>query len=210
MVLSIALISIKFNFALPIGLVHIVNDGESDKQACENKAALFWIKNELSKIISILSPCEITILADDLYSHQPIIDALIEAGVKFILNCKETSHRALSEFTTNPALTNEYEKIGSDKNFNGDVGYTYKWLNGVPIKDDKNPTKVNWGSLTLQGEYKKSKENKEQSKEINHKVKSKNATKLNPDVEENKINNKIRSMTFSYVTNLELNQTNIE
>jgi len=64
------------------------------KQDCENAAAKRW----LSTYGLQYAPLGVTILADDLYCKQPICEQLLSGGYNFILTCKPSSHKHLTEW----------------------------------------------------------------------------------------------------------------
>ncbi len=53
------------------------------KQDCENAAVKRWLKKNPSKNYSH----PVTLLGDDLYSHQPICKLALEQGYNFIFVC---------------------------------------------------------------------------------------------------------------------------
>lgn len=119
----------------------IVSQDGTDKQDCENKAAKRW----LTKHGKRYSPHNITILGDDLYCHQPMVNELLKAGFSFILVCKPDSHSTLYEWLkgiteekTVRKWTGKYTHI-----------YYYRWAPQVPLKDGDDGLTVNWCELTI-------------------------------------------------------------
>ena len=113
-----------------------------DKQDCETAAAKRWLSQHGQRF----SPLKVTILGDDLYCHQPWCQQLLEQHLNFILVCRPESHITLYEHLDGidlPTLTT--------KRWTGKVEetYTYRYLNGVPLKDGDEALLVNWCELTV-------------------------------------------------------------
>ena len=123
-----------------------------EKQDCEQAAFKRW----LSKYGSRYSG-RATILADALFANEPIIQAIQQKGLDFILTCKVGS---------NKYLFNEEIKFYEDdgtlpeiqfSHWNGKNNeiYIYRYINNVRIKDpyyNDEPTRVNWCDLTIVNE----------------------------------------------------------
>ena len=67
-------------------------DGDA-KQDSEHKATKRWLNRHATKLKSLHA----TFLGDDLYSRQPICEAMLAVGCHFLLTCKPDSHKALYE-----------------------------------------------------------------------------------------------------------------
>jgi len=138
-------ISLPPEFILP-------QDGDQ-KQDCENKATKRWLKKRGSNYASLGA----TILGDDLYSRQPVIESILEQGFHFILVCKPQSHRWTNSWVQalekKPADYLEPEDIlntHTTKKWNGKyhIISTYEYALNVPIKDGDKALKANWVQLT--------------------------------------------------------------
>lgn len=127
-------ISLRPEFIIP-------QDGH-EKQDCENAAAKRFLKAEGAT----LKKWQVTILGDDLYCRQPICELVLEEGLNFILTCKESSHSTLYEYV---GLLKEDLQTVVITRYEGKIVYkdTYRFLNGVPLIDDKNALHVNWCEL---------------------------------------------------------------
>ena len=66
--------------------------GRAKKQDCENTAAKRWLKRYGKTLSQIQEAASTTILGDDLYSRQPVIEAITEVGLGYMLVCKRESH----------------------------------------------------------------------------------------------------------------------
>ncbi len=114
------------------------------KQDCENAAAKRWIEQhgDMCKDLNV------TILGDDLYSHQPLCELLEEKGFNFILVCKPDSHKTLYEWVGELEAMGEVETMtvkrwtGKDREID-----TYRFVNQVPLRDSDDAMMVNWCEL---------------------------------------------------------------
>ena len=117
-----------------------------EKQDCEIQAAKRW----LEKHGDFYAQRGVTILGDDLFSHQPFCQALKDKHVHFILVCKPDSHINLYE-------TVDYWSVQGllgrkvVRKWNGRYGeiYTYRYANQLPLRGDQSALEVNWCELTL-------------------------------------------------------------
>ncbi len=74
---------------LPPEFIH--QQAHEIKQDCENNAAKRWLQTHGEHYSSL----GITLLADDLYCHQPMIQDLLDKGFHYIFTCKPDSHHTL-------------------------------------------------------------------------------------------------------------------
>jgi hypothetical protein len=113
-----------------------------DKQDCENVAAKRWLRANGAK----LKQLGVTITGDDLYCKQPLCKLILDEGLDFILTCKEESHKTLYEYVE--FLKDDIEtvqvRLWTGKRFILD---TYRFLNGVPLRDGEKALQVNWCEL---------------------------------------------------------------
>jgi len=136
-VVTPVIVAPKQAHVIPLVPEFVVPQDGHDKQDCENAAAKRW----LSKHGERYSALKVTVLADDLYSHQPFCQQLLAQNFNFILVCRPESHTTLYEHIEGievPTLTT--------KRWTGKVEetYTYRYLNGVPLKDGEDALLVNW------------------------------------------------------------------
>lgn len=119
----------------------IPQDGH-DKQDCENAAAKRWLSQHGKRY----SALKATILGDDLYCHQPLCQQLLAQQFNFILVCRPESHTTLYEHLEGIDLPTL-----STKRWTGKIEetYSYRYLNGVPLKDGNDALLVNWCELTV-------------------------------------------------------------
>ena len=91
-----------------------------------------------------------TILGDDLYSRQPLCEAILEQGLNFILVCKPQSHKTLYEWVGELDNTGGVQTVTRQQQ-RGKVTetYTYRFVNQVPLRDGEEALSVNWCELTI-------------------------------------------------------------
>ena len=128
-----------------------------EKQDCESRAVRRWLSAHGAKY-KALKP---VYLGDDLFSRQPICEAVLAAGGHFLFVCKPDSHPAIEDFLTGivpETLSNRGAKridatqsgqpaqvrIGKKR-----VTYRYRWLNDVPLRGDEKSMTVNWFGIEI-------------------------------------------------------------
>ena len=134
---------------LPVSPEMITNQDGSEKQDCERNAAKRWLEKHANEY-KWLSP---TLLGDDLYSNHPFCTEVLKRGYSFICTCKDDSHPWLAE-----TVKNSFLEETSKREWNGrhHLVYTYRWVNGVELRDNKETLLVNYLALSIwNGEQKK-------------------------------------------------------
>ena len=124
-------ISLMPSFVIP-------QDGDK-KQDCELKASKRWLSRFVKQYMSI------TILGDDLYAHEPFCLELLHKGYSFLLVCKPESHKTVYEWVKGVATTVVVDRFDGKKH----LLYTYQYVEGVPIKNDKDALHVNFLEVTV-------------------------------------------------------------
>jgi hypothetical protein len=123
----------------------IVPQDGHNKQDCENAAAKRWLVSHAPDYQSY----GVTVLGDDLYSHQPMCEAVKAAGFHFIFTCKPDSHKTLYEFVDGLKRTQMIEshqvKRWTGKRHEIDQ---YWYVNDVPLRDGEDAMPVNWFEMT--------------------------------------------------------------
>ena len=117
-----------------------------EKQDCEVAAAKRWVATHASTFVG--QP--ITLLGDDLYSHQPMCEAILAAGMNFIFTCLPNSHPALYDWLTYLQEIGEVQTF-QVKQWNKNIRevYQYRYVNGIPLRDAQPALNVNWCEMTL-------------------------------------------------------------
>ena len=123
--------------ALPLAPELVRPQDGSAKQDCESRAAPRWLAR-LGPCVAGLRP---VYLGDDLYSRQPICEAVRAAGGSFLFVCKPSSHKTLSEYTHGVVLDEVCQTVGRGA---ARRRHRYRWMNGVPLRDGADALAVNW------------------------------------------------------------------
>jgi hypothetical protein len=123
----------------------IKNTDSHEKQDCELKAGKRWLLT-YGKDYQRLKP---TLLGGDLYSNQPFCEPVLAQKMSFIFTCKPSSHPWLSETVEHSFLE---EKVIRTWNGRHHQVSTYRWINGVPLRDSKGALMVNYFYLQIKNE----------------------------------------------------------
>jgi hypothetical protein len=112
-----------------------------DKQDSEHAAVKRWLLNHAGQYQAE----GVTFLGDDLYSCQPICQAILDAKCHYLLTCKPDSHQTLYECVNaldklNKLHTVVIQRRHGKKHFID----TYRFINQVPLRDGDDSLMVNW------------------------------------------------------------------
>jgi hypothetical protein len=117
-----------------------------EKQDCEIAAAKRWITAHAEE----LSGQPVTLLGDDLYSHQPMCQSCEDAGMNFIFTCLPESHPALYDWLSYLNRTGDVKTLETRQwHQRSQEIYSYRYINQIPIRDTQPALQVNWCELTL-------------------------------------------------------------
>jgi hypothetical protein len=125
---------------LPLPPEFIVAQDGAEKQDCERNAAKRW----LARHGASLGHRRPVFLGDDLFACQPIAAAIQAAGGNFILTCKPTSHRTITEYLYGATLAEHRETVLQRGKRTTTV---YRWLADVPLRDSADALPVTWFSI---------------------------------------------------------------
>ncbi|EQD24487.1 MAG: hypothetical protein D084_Lepto4C00429G0002 [Leptospirillum sp. Group IV 'UBA BS'] len=128
--------------ALPPEFV-VPQDGRK-KQDCEIVAASRWLDAWGPRY----APWKGTILGDDLYSREPFCRKVLEAGFDFLFVAKPSSHKILTEWLKGSATTVVRTRTQGTRKVRT-LTETYRFMNGVPLKDGDGALRVNWFEITV-------------------------------------------------------------
>jgi hypothetical protein len=112
-----------------------------DKQDSETAAAKRWIQAHAK----VFPEGGITVLGDDLYSHQPMCETCLEQRVNFIFVCLPSSHPALYEWLDYLEGNDEVHRF-EQRHWNGryyEVRH-YRYVNRIPLRETQPALEVNW------------------------------------------------------------------
>jgi hypothetical protein len=119
----------------------VPQDG-TEKQDCERNAAKRW----LARYGASLAQARLVFLGDDLFACQPITEAIQAAGGNFILICKPSSHRTITEYLYGARLDEHRETVCRRGKRTTAV---YRWFADVPLRDSADAIKVTWVSIEM-------------------------------------------------------------
>jgi len=131
-------ISLEPEFIVP-------QDGQ-EKQDCELQAAKRWVE----KWGKFYARRGVTILGDDLFSHEPFCRLLQKTGLHQILVCKPDSHEYLYQtvavLDANAVLGHKVVRrwVGKYAEI-----YTYRYANQLPLTGEADALTVNWCEVTI-------------------------------------------------------------
>ena len=125
------------NRAVPLEPEFIVPQDGHDKQDCESRAVRRWLAAHGAQYAGIKP----VYLGDDLFSRQPICQAVLDTGEHFLFVCKPDSHPAIEEFRAGIKLDELTRTVRRGKQ---STTYRYQWLCDVPLRGDAKAIIVNW------------------------------------------------------------------
>jgi hypothetical protein len=135
--LAATLVAPGHNRAVPLEPEFILPQDGHDKQDCESRAARRWLAAHGARYAR-LRP---VYLGDDLFSRQPICEAVLAAGGHFLFVCKPESHKTIEEFRTGIVLDELSLKVRRGKQW---VTHRHQWLADVPLRGNARTISVNW------------------------------------------------------------------
>jgi hypothetical protein len=121
-----------------------------DKQDCEQQAIKRWVIRNARRF----PEWGVTILTDDLHSHQPLCELLLEHKFHFILTCKPDSHSTLYEEVelltkVKGAVQTMSIRVWTGRHYEQ---WTYRWVDQVPLRVGPDALRVNWCEITIMRE----------------------------------------------------------
>jgi hypothetical protein len=135
--LAATLVAPGHNRVVPLIPEFIVPQDGHDKQDCESRAVRRWLEAHGTRY----APLNPIMLGDDLFSRQPICEAVLAANAHFLFVCKPASHPAIEEFRAGVVLDELKQKVKRGRQL---FTYRYQWMNGVPLRGDEKAMTANW------------------------------------------------------------------
>ena len=130
------------NRALPLAPQFVQPQDGRDKQDCESRAARRWLIAHGERV-KRLNP---VYLGDDLYSNQPLCEAVVASGGHFLFVCKPDSHKTLNEYLTGLDLPSKSQEMRRGRQR---ATHVWRWMTDIPIRDGKDALSVNWLELVI-------------------------------------------------------------
>jgi hypothetical protein len=135
--LAATIVAPGHNRVVPLEPEFVVPQDGHDKQDCESRAARRWLAAHGARYARF-NPIY---LGDDLFSRQPICQAVRGTGGHFLFVCKPDSHKAIEEFRVGITLDERIDRVRNGKKW---TTRRYQWLSGVPLRGDEKAMTVNW------------------------------------------------------------------
>ena len=140
--LAATLVAPGHDKVIPLEPEFIAPQDGMGKQDCENMAAKRWLAAHGPRYAR-LDP---VFLGDDLFSRQPLCQAVLDVGGQFIFVCKPSSHPLIQEYLRQIDLPTLEQTVKRGKQR---FIHRYRWLNDVPLRDGSDALKVNWFEITI-------------------------------------------------------------
>jgi hypothetical protein len=140
--LAATLVAPGHDKVIPLEPEFIVPQDGAEKQDCENMAAKRWLATHARRYAA-LDP---VYLGDDLFSRQPLCQAVLDTGGHLIFVCKPSSHPLIQEYLigADPPVLEQTVKRGKLR-----FVYRYRWLRDVPLRDGRDALAVNWIEIEI-------------------------------------------------------------
>ncbi len=140
--LGATMVSPGHNHVVPLEPEFVAPQDGAEKQDCENRAAHRWLAAHGAKY----APLKPIYLGDDLFSHQPMCEAVLAAGGHFLFVCKPATHTLIQEYITGVRLEKATERVKDGRTW---TTRRYRWMTGVPLRDGKDALAVNWLEIEI-------------------------------------------------------------
>jgi hypothetical protein len=127
---------------IPLEPEFIVPQDGTVKQDCENMAAKRWLAAHGERYGAL----DAVYLGDDLFSRQPLCQAVLDAGGHFIFVCKPSSHPLIQEYLSGADLPLLVQTVKRGKQR---FVYRYRWLRDVPLRNGSDALMVNWFEIEI-------------------------------------------------------------
>ena len=140
--LAATLVAPGHDKVIPLEPEFIVPQDGADKQDCETMAAKRWLAAHGARYAA-LDP---VYLGDDLFSRQPLCEAVRQTGGHFIFVCKPSSHPLIQEYLAGAELGSVEQTVKRGKQR---VRHRYRWLLDVPLRTGRDALGVNWFEIEI-------------------------------------------------------------
>jgi hypothetical protein len=140
--LGATLVAPGHNHVIPLAPEFITPQDGAEKQDCENRAAHRWLAAHGPQYAHLNS----IYLGDDLFSRQPLCEAVRAIDGHFLFVCKPSSHKLIQEYITGVTLPSHSTLL---KRGRQRFVHRYRWLCDVPLRDGKDAMLVNWFEIEI-------------------------------------------------------------
>lgn len=115
----------------------------AEKQDCERNGAKRWLIAHGGRLAGLRPGY----LGDALFSCQSLAEAVLHTGADFLFACKKDSHKTLYEFLKGAELGQH--RVTESKPGGRTLTYSYRWPEGVPLRDGGDALQVNWVGVAV-------------------------------------------------------------
>jgi hypothetical protein len=140
--LAATLVAPGHDKVIPLAPEFIAPQDGAAKQDCETAAAKRWLAAHGTRYAAL----DAVYLGDDLFSRQPLCQAVLGTGGHFIFVCKPSSHPLIEEYLAGVDLPMLEQTVRRGKQR---VVHRYRWLPDVPLRDGKDALRVNWFEIEI-------------------------------------------------------------
>jgi hypothetical protein len=140
--LAATLVAPGHDKVVPLEPEFIVPQDGAEKQDCENRAAKRWLARHGNRYAYL----DLVYLGDDLFSRQPLCQAVKDEGAHFIFVCKPASHPLIQEYLTGIELPVLEQTVKRGKQR---FVHRHRWLANVPLRDGGDAMPVNWLEIEI-------------------------------------------------------------
>lgn len=125
----------------------IVPQDGHEKQDCEQQAIKRWVNRNAERF----GAWELTVLTDDLHSHQPLCELLLDKKMHFLMTCKPDSHPTLYEEVELLAKVEGAHHTKTVRRWTGrrHEQWAYHWVLHLPLRTRSKALRVNWCEVTV-------------------------------------------------------------
>jgi hypothetical protein len=141
--LAATLVAPGHDKVIPLPPEFITPQDGAEKQDCENNAAKRWLAAHSRRYAAILNPIY---LGDDLFSRQPLCEAVLKTGGHFIFVCKPSSHSTIEEYLAGIDLPSVEVTVKRGKER---FIHRHRWLCDLPLRGGNDALRVNWFEIQI-------------------------------------------------------------
>jgi hypothetical protein len=140
--LAATLVAPGHDKVVPLEPEFIVPQDGAAKQDCENMAAKRWLATHGQRYAAF----DPVYLGDDLFSRQPLCQAVHDTGGHFIFVCKPSSHPQIQQYLTGIDLPAFEQTVKRGKQR---FVHHYRSLQDVTLHGGSNAMAVNWFDIQI-------------------------------------------------------------
>jgi hypothetical protein len=137
-IVQAAVVHSKRSQVIPLCPEQVRNTDGTEKQDCETNAA----KRLLGKLKKTHPKLPLIIIADSLYSNQPMVKEISSLGNHYVLVAKPDDHKILTEWVNGLRPINEVMHM-EYKDRKGKT-HVYEWVGDVPLNGNKDAPLINY------------------------------------------------------------------